>query len=100
MDILFLSVGRQQAIQSLLDVRYIHLTLALKTYLGLCNRAWRNDIRGHSARTVFDGHGIRQRVDSGFRNTDMGLERRSAVMESSANEDDTSTGSDGRVLYY
>lgn len=63
------------------------------TYLGLSDGTWCNNVGSNSAGAVLDGNRVRERVNTGLRDAYVCLEGSTTVMEGSADEDYTTTGS-------
>lgn len=68
----------------------------------LCRSDWprSDDIGSHPERTVLDGHGVRQGVNTRFGDGHMRLEGHCAVVDRSADEDDASAGAERRGPHY
>lgn len=68
------------------------------TCLGLSDRTRGDDVRCHSAWTILDGHGVRQRVDASLGNRHMGLEWHAAIVQGGADKDDAPARATGAGL--
>lgn len=66
-----------------------------ETYLGLCDRTWRNDIGSDSTWTILDCHRVRQRIDACLGNRHMGLEWHATIVQGGADKDDAPAGATG-----
>ena len=82
-------------------VRLVGCSSALEwsdTYLRLCNRTRCDNIGGHATRTILERDTVRQSIDTSLGDRHVGLERHTPVVNSCADEDDSTTSSDGRWL--
>lgn len=88
----------QQTFQALMSGESISFwhrknTIETCTNLSRCDRARRNDVGSHPARTILDRNTIRQGIDTGFGNGYMGLEGHTPVVDGGTDEDNSSAGS-------
>lgn len=68
------------------------------TNLGGFDRTRSNNVRCHSVGSIFDSNGVRERINAGLSNTNVGLERCATVVKGGTDKDNSTAGAKGRGL--